>query len=144
MKTNLIILVYHLIIAVLNGYLFLFINNSFIHFNNHKINSLSSIERYFLVLFIAPIIETVVFQFLLYKLIKNKIHNVWIAILLMSFVFSQAHWYHWIYVLMTFFGGIIINHFYVTVYKKEGDWTSFWLTVMLHFCYNFYGLIFID
>lgn len=134
-----------LLYAVIIGYAFNFINSNFIHFENAKHNSLSRNEIIFISLVFAPVIETLFCQHLLYKLLVSiKVRNDTINIFIMSFVFSQLHWYHWTYVLMVFFGSLSLNYFYIKTFKIKNEITAFILTIFLHLLYNLYGFLFVN
>lgn len=131
-------------VAVLNGYFFNFINDAFFHFTNPEFDRLSQRETFFLAVIIAPIIETIIFQVLTYKiLLYVGIKNNYTCIVIMSIIFSQMHWYYWLYVVMTFVSGLIINSFYLKMIKFKNTTWAFILTIILHLCYNFYGIIFV-
>lgn len=139
-----IIFVGYLIVAILNGYFFNFLNDTFFHFTNPKFDRLSQRETFFLAVIIAPIVETLIFQVLVYKsLLYFGIKNNYICIVIMSIIFSQMHWYYWLYVVMTFVSGLIINSFYVKLMKLRNTALAFILTMALHLCYNLYGVLFV-
>lgn len=131
-------------LAILNGYIFNFFNNYFINAEIDSFEKYSLLETVFLGVFVAPIVETFFLQFLLFKLLSEyfKIKNNIICILTMSFIFSQIHWYHWLYVIMTFFSGLILNKFYVTFHSSHKN--IFWITALLHSLYNLYGILFVQ
>lgn len=130
-------------LAILNGYIFNIFNDYFINTEIDALKKYSSLEIIFLVVFVAPTVETFFFQFLLFKLLSEyiKIENQTICILIMSLIFSQLHWYNWLYVLMTFVGGLILNTYYVSTLKSTRY--SLVLTIILHATYNLYGLLFV-
>lgn len=132
-----------LFFSICNGYFFNYLNNSFFQLHNDLFEGLSSFELAFLSVLVAPIIETILFQFLLYKMLKTSlsIRNDAICIIIMSIIFSQLHWYHWLYVLMTFTGGMILNIYYVSSLKQSRY--SLILTILLHSTYNLYGVLFV-
>ncbi len=100
---------------------------------------------FFLVVVFAPIIETLIFQFLLYRLLNQmRIKNTLIIVIIMSFAFSQAHWYHWLYVVATFINGLFLNYYYVYIYKKKNELIAVLLTIALHSSYNLYGFLFVE
>jgi len=131
------------ILAVVNGYFFNFINDYYFHIETKLPTGISQKEMAFLAVFVAPFLETLIFQYLLHAGL-TKVLNVksnLVCVLLMSFVFSQIHWYNWLYVIMTFFSGIILNSFYITFLNRTRYY--FMLTVLFHALYNLYGVLFI-
>lgn len=145
LKKILQLLFIYFILSVINGYIFFFLNSHFFHLKNNKVQGLSQIELNFLALIIAPIFETLFFQFLLYTIFKTvlKIKNEVIIIILMSLVFSSAHHYHWLYMCTTFVGGILLNIFYTSVLKIKDEKYAILFTMLFHFLYNLYGFLFV-
>jgi hypothetical protein len=58
-----------------------------------------------------------------------------------EFNFSQVHWYNWLYVIMTFFGGLILNSFYVKINNNSPKY-SYAFTALFHALFNLYGFLF--
>lgn len=134
-----------LLIKIINGYLFTYINNRFFKLENRAFDNLSEGELFFVAVVAAPIIETLIFQYTLYKILNYlKVKNTLILIVLMSIVFSLAHSYHWLYMLATFFSGLILNHLYISTLKNRGEWLAVLLTVGLHLSYNLFGFLLVD
>jgi uncharacterized protein len=133
-----------LCIAILNGYFFSYLNEQYFHFssNGNDLNELSYSGKLLIILIVAPLIETLFFQFfpsqVLYKL---KVTKQFYLVLIPSILFSLAHCYFWLYMVMAFIGGIILNYYYIEM-KKFSKY-SFSLTVFLHFLYNLYGFLFV-
>lgn len=130
---------------LINGYVFTYINYRYFKLENAIFEELSEKEMLFLAVVLAPIIETLIFQLFLFRLInKTRINNTSIIIILMSFAFSQAHWYHWLYVVAAFINGLFLNYFYLYTYRKKNELIAVLLTIALHSSYNLYGLLFVD
>jgi hypothetical protein len=106
-------------------------------------DDISKEEMAFLAVLVAPFLETLFFQFLFYKALTGwlGLKNDVVCILIMSFAFSQMHWYNWLYVVMTFFGGLILNTFYITFRGRTRYY--FMITVLFHALYNLYGVLFV-
>ena len=146
MKKMFIFFVLSFALALLNGYFFNYINDTYLHFNvnYNKHQNISKKELNIIAIFVAPIIETLVFQYLPYLIltkwigIKNKLF----CIIIMSIIFSSMHYYNWLYITMTFFGGIILNNLYI-YYNKHAHTYSFILTVLFHALFNLFGFLFI-
>ncbi len=136
---------FSLLYAILNGYFFNFINDNFIHFENKKYDDFSKNEMFFISVVFAPVMETIFCQLLLYKFLRViKIKNDNLNIFIMSFIFSQLHWFHWNYVVMVFFSSLALNYLYVKVFKLKNELIAFILTVLLHSLYNLYGFLFVN
>ena len=146
MKKLIIFFLISFALALLNGYFFNYINDTYLHFdvNYNKYQNISKNELNFISVFIAPFLETFIFQYLPYLILTKwiKIRNTVFCIIIMSIIFSSVHYYNWLYIIMTFFGGIILNNLYI-YYSKHSCKYSFILTVLFHSLFNLYGLLFI-
>ncbi|SMO35785.1 hypothetical protein SAMN06265171_101257 [Chryseobacterium rhizoplanae] len=129
--------------ALLNGYFFNYINNAYFQIESNNTENFSQIEKIIIILMIAPILETLIFQHILYLVLKKiKIQNDILCIVIMSIIFSSMHYYNWLYMVMTFFGGLILNNLYLYYYKHNNKY-CFILTVLFHALFNLYGYLFI-
>lgn len=146
MKKLILFFLISFVLAVLNGYFFNYINDTYLHFdvNYNKSQNISKNELNFIAIFIAPLIETFIFQYLPYLILSKwiRLDNKAFCILIMSTIFASMHYYNWLYIVMTFFGGIILNNFYI-YYHKHIPKYSFVLTVLFHALFNLYGFLFI-
>jgi hypothetical protein len=134
-----------LLFKIINGYVFTYINHRFFKLENVIFEELSEKEMFLLAVVIGPIIETLIFQLFLYRFInKTRIINTSIIIILMSFAFSQAHWYHWLYVVAAFINGLFLNYFYLYTYKKKNEFIAVLLTIALHSSYNLFGFLLVE
>jgi len=134
-----------LLFKIINGYVFTYINHRFFKLENVIFEELSEREMFLLAVVIGPIIETLIFQLFLYRFInKTRINNTSIIIILMSFAFSQAHWYHWLYVVAAFINGLFLNYFYLYTYKKKNEFIAVLLTIALHSSYNLFGFLLVE
>ncbi len=130
------------IIAVFNGFFWDWINRLFIHANIiNTIASKSITEQVMVGLVLAPIIETFLLQRLPNNiLIKLKVRNTKILIIIPSLIFGLCHIsYSWYYGVAAFFGGLILNYFYI--HSKEISKYFFILTILLHLLYNLMAFI---
>jgi hypothetical protein len=133
-----------LTLAILNGYFFDFINNKFFHFTSDEngLSGFSTTSKFIIVVLITPLIETLIFQFIPIEFLKRtKWSKPLFLILVPSLIFSMMHYYHFIYVIMTFVGGIILNYYYLEMQKISKY--PFLLTALLHSLYNLYGFLFV-
>ncbi len=142
---NILLFITCLSVAILNGYFFNYLNSRYFHYssNNSGLSEFSEIEKFIIVIVIAPILETLIFNLLPNFLLKKiSIHNKPLLILLPSILFSIFHLYHPLYALMALVGGIIMNWYFLNVHKKTK--IAFWLVALLHAAYNFYGYLFVN
>ena len=139
---NVLFFFFSFLLAVLNGYIFWLFAINCVSYES-PLNEMSRKEAGFVILFIAPFIETFLFQFLIYYLLFSilKIRNKFINIIIMSLIFSLMHQYNWLYMVMVFLGGIVLNNLYI--YYKDKTRYSFLITVFFHFLYNLYGFLFV-
>ncbi len=95
-----------------------------------------------MIVVLAPIIETVIFQYIPNEILEgSNLESYFLKIIIPSLLFSLAHIYHPIYMLMTFIAGIMLNKFYIDT--KRQTRLFFILTILLHAMYNLYGYLFI-
>lgn len=133
------------LLSILNGYMFSYINSRFFQLENEAFDDLSRKEFFFAAVIFAPIIETLIFQYGLYNFLDYlKLKNALIIIVLMSFIFSLVHHYHWIYMVATFSSGLILNYLYVTILRSRGELIAVLLTTAMHSSYNLFGFLFVD
>ncbi|MEN9610827.1 MAG: hypothetical protein RLZZ628_1641 [Bacteroidota bacterium] len=134
-----------LLLAIVNGYIFNYINNKYFHLasNENGLDDYPKIGKIIIIIIIAPIIETVLCQVLPFSILSAlKVVNKLLLILIPSLIFASMHHYHWLYMLMTFFGGLILNYYYYCVVQIHSEY-AFALTAILHATYNLYGFLFI-
>ena len=134
-----------LLIKILNGYFFGYINDRFFKLENRAFDILSEGELFFAVTVVAPIIETLIFQYGLHRFLRYlKVKNTLILICLMSLVFSLGHNYHWLYMVAIFFNGLILNYLYINTLENRGELVAVLLTALIHSLYNLFGFLFLD
>lgn len=132
-----------LLIAIINGHLFIYLNNSFFHLHStdNDLSKFSVISKFALTIILAPLIETFLFQYLPnIILVKLKITNRAWLIVLPAILFGCMHFYFWLYAVAAFFGGLILNFLYI--YCKERSKYYFLIVVLFHSLYNLYGYIY--
>lgn len=130
---------------VINGYVFTYINHTYFKLDNEIFEELSEKDIFLIAVILSPIIETLIFQLVLYRLIiKTAISSISIIIILMSFAFSLAHGYHWLYVIAAFINGLFLNYFYVYVLRNKNELIAVLLTILMHSSYNLFGFLFVE
>jgi uncharacterized protein len=129
--------------AICNGYFFSWlINYLSLHTNQKELHALSKVDLFLMIAFWAPIAETVIFQYIPIELIVKKFKSKWISILVSALLFCSIHFYNYIYVVMTFFAGIILGIAYFES-KKHSRWAIVH-TICFHSAYNVYGFLFVN
>lgn len=130
-----------LILKILNGHLFEFLNNTYFHLESRADNLVEKNDLIFLAVIIGPIIETLIFQLGLNELlIKLKIKNYFLLLIIPSVLFASSHYYNWLYIILTFIGGLLLNWFYLYA-KVNGKFYAFCWVVFTHSLYNLYGVL---
>jgi uncharacterized protein len=130
--------------SILNGYVFNYINDHYIHYpgTDNGLGKFSTIRKFFIAVLVGPLIETALLNLLPNSIFtKLKITNEYILIIIPSVLFGLCHCYHPLYVAMTFIAGLLYNWYYV--YSKKNGWYAYWLVALLHAAYNLYGFLFV-
>jgi membrane protease YdiL (CAAX protease family) len=134
---------FYLSISIINGYFFNYIHTFYnVNNNQENINSLPHFDKFFILIIFAPILETTFFQYIPIEFSLKYTQKEWIAILISSLCFCSIHIYSFIYVLMAFFGGVILAKYYLYVRNKNKMPILF--TIFFHALYNIYGLLFVN
>ena len=144
MNISLRVLIKHLVIAILTAYFFNWLNKSFFNFKNSPQNDLKALTestKNIIILIVGPFFETLIYQLPLLYFRKTKTH--WAILIFMCLLFALTHLYNPIYFIFAFFLGLNFNLFFVKIKKGENINEAFFLTFLLHFIFNLYGLLFI-
>ncbi|MBU2525503.1 MAG: CPBP family intramembrane metalloprotease [Bacteroidetes bacterium] len=115
-----------------------------VDFGENSMENKSLLHIFFLVVIFAPILETMFFNVLPVELLNSFIKNKYLIILLASIVFALIHTYSVAYLIMTYFGSIGLNAFYLVVKEKKGLLMASGLTILLHSIYNLIGFLLIE
>lgn len=132
------------ILAIVNGYLLnYFLNNySKVVINKDQFNGLNSFSQFCIIIFISPIVETVIFQYLPNILLNRLgIRQNLLLVLFPSLLFGFIHFYNLLYFLMGLIAGILLNSLYI-VSKSNSRFPIFIVTIF-HLLYNLWGYVFI-
>jgi len=92
-----------------------------------------------LLILIAPLFETLVFQFAIIEIVKKISKNSIIAILMSALVFASTHFYDFYYVVSALIVGLLLAIFYLT-YKNRTF--AFFSVFFVHSINNL--IVFID
>lgn len=95
----------------------------------------SKTEEFILVVIVAPIFETFIFQYLPNFYLRK--YNVCYTILISSFLFGLAHNYSYIYILYGFIVGLLFISAYVFSIKEKIN--PFLIICYTHFIYNLFA-----
>jgi uncharacterized protein len=81
--------------------------------------------------FLAPLLETALYQALPIELLSRKTSFSWQAeVVISAMLFGAAHWYSWGYVLSTFLVGLMLAYGYVVRRRARGR--PFFLVFLVH------------
>lgn len=98
----------------------------------------SKLEEFFLVVFLAPLIETLIFQYTIISYLLNKIPKAVLFVCLFSaLLFGLSHFYSQVYVFKTFISGILFGTLYLVVNSKNNS--PIIAVALAHSLYNFIG-----
>ena len=103
-------------------------NNS----NNHQFPSI--LEEILLAIILAPLVETIIFQFLLLRLLQKYVKYIYIQIFLSALVFGLAHCYSISYVIKAFLSGVLYSTLFIIVEKRGKN--GFLYVLISHTMYN--------
>jgi uncharacterized protein len=131
-----------LVLAILNAYFFNWINEAFFHLQTGEFEKMPRSELFFFTVIIAPAAETLLVQYLPNRILeKLKVENLFLLIVIPSIIFSLGHLYFWLYAVMTFFSGLILNYYFLWL-KKRSEYYLY-ITMLFHATYNLYGFLFV-
>jgi membrane protease YdiL (CAAX protease family) len=93
--------------------------------------------EFFVACVVAPLLETALFQQLLYKLLHRfNVKHIWIVVI-GGLMFGLAHSYNILYMIDAFFGGMILMACYILRIEKQ----PFLTTCIVHALFNFIALM---
>ncbi len=95
--------------------------------------------KFISVVFIAPIVETFIFQYIIIKSLLGKVDSLWIVLISSSF-FGLSHFYDLFYIVNTFFIGLVFATAFIN--WKGTKLSPFFIVFIVHSLHNL--LIFIS
>ncbi|NFP92699.1 CPBP family glutamic-type intramembrane protease [Clostridium sporogenes] len=111
---------------------------------NLVVSESNFISEFILVIIIAPLIETLIFQYSIIKFLRNfnilKNNNI-IIILISSILFGLSHPYSLTYIINTTILGIFLSYSFV-IYENKNE-SPFWVVCAIHSLKNFTSFVFI-
>lgn len=143
-RKNILIFTACLVGAILNGYLFNYLNDKYFQFhsNQNGLSSFSKCETFIIIVFIAPIVETIFFNYLPnFYLRKLKINNSALLVIIPSLLFAFFHFYNPIFALMAFIAALIVNWYFNV---NRNIFVAVASVCLLHVLYNLYGYLFVN
>jgi len=113
--------------------------NRLFHFknniNNPYIENSNTISFFVLSIFIAPLFETLFFQYGIIKTFTYFNPNTkFISVFVSSVFFALNHWFGIVYVIYTFFMGLFFGFLYFTSEKR--GFKPYWVIVAVHALHN--------
>ncbi|WP_133227976.1 CPBP family intramembrane glutamic endopeptidase [Mucilaginibacter psychrotolerans] len=131
------------VFSLCNGYLFDYIGSTFFPgLDGNPIDKESVPEQLFLACIVAPLIETLIFQYAVIKLLKRiGIRNFYLLLTIPAVLFGLSHYYNPLYIMAMFIGGLIMN--YLFLYCQANGYKAFWWVALLHCLYNLFGILFV-
>jgi len=92
-------------------------------------------EEFLLVVFFAPLLETLIFQYSIISYILEKRPNAYLfSCIFSAILFGLSHFYSPEYILKTFFSGLLFGSLYLVV--KDKNKNSFLIVAVTHSIYN--------
>ena len=123
-----------IIVSILNSLLFsllsyLITGNGL---RNDAMDNMDTKDQFFIAVLVAPIIETLIFQYALIESIRQKIKPSY-ACLLSAFAFALVHFYSVYYFLFALIGGLTFAYMY---YLEKSVIKSILVVLTAHILYN--------
>ncbi|NTD96334.1 CPBP family intramembrane metalloprotease [Agrobacterium tumefaciens] len=88
-------------------------------------------EEFLIVIIIAPIIETLIFQYLLIEtMLGLKLHP-WLCIIVSGSLFGTSHWFNWAYILALSGVGFMPGYYYLAL-KKQYFLNKLVFVILIH------------
>lgn len=131
-----------LLASILTGYFFGVLNTLFFHYESRMGMYDNKGIALVVGVFIAPGIETFLCNLLPNLILRLFTNRFYILLIIPSILFGLFHTYNPVYVVYTFFGGIILNYLYLKSMEHERSTLSaFILTGLLHTSFNLFVLL---
>lgn len=128
-----------LLLNFLNNYIFAILAKHFsISLNKGFDDNYSFTEKIVLFIIIGPIIETLLFQYVVIEICKDQKMALKYCCLLSAFIFASLHLYNVFYFLYAFVTGLLFAYLYLA---GKNEKNAILLTLVTHIIYN--GIAFI-
>lgn len=99
-------------------------------------------SHWFLAIVIAPIVETLIFQYGVFKILqasKFTRDKYGIYIFISALLFGFVHWYSLRYIVFAFSAGLTLGYTYYLYHKRPEK--AFWTTTLVHSLHNLSGVL---
>lgn len=96
------------------------------------VGGMSAINEFLLAVILAPIIETLIFQYAIIETVRQKTRPIY-ACLLSATAFALLHSYSIFYFLYALVSGLLFAYLY---YLEKSEWKSFVIVLSAHCLYN--------
>lgn len=129
-----------LLASILNGYFWGFLNELYFHYAaKPRIQDAGKGVEFIFAIILAPCGETFLCNFFPNLVLRAFTTRFYILLIVPSILFAFNHTYNPLYVVYTFFGGIILNYFYLKSREVEQSTIPalIW-TCLLHASFNFF------
>ncbi|OIN59233.1 CPBP family glutamic-type intramembrane protease [Arsenicibacter rosenii] len=123
---------------IFSKFFFIFIPNKSVQ-SFHNFNSIS--EELYEVLIWAPVLESLLFQYLVIEFIYSKSKSISFSIIGSSLLFGLWHFYSINYILFSFSIGIFLSYTYLTFRSKFNILGANISVIFIHFTLNLKSLI---
>lgn len=100
---------------------------------NHTLTKLNSGNEFLVAVILAPVIETLIFQYALIETIRQKVKPFYACLISASF-FALAHIYSPYYVLFAFVSGLLFGYLYLS---RKSVLRACLLVLIAHASYNY-------
>lgn len=133
------LIVFVIVLNFLNNYIFFVISNFLnISLNKGFNNNYTFNEKIVLFIIVAPLIETLLFQYIVIEIFKSIKIRLKYCCILSAFVFASMHLYNIFYFLYAFVGGLMFAFLYT---RGKNQKYAMLLPLIAHTIYN--GIVFI-
>ncbi len=88
---------------------------------------------------LAPFIETLINQWLVFKILRRYTTNINLIIFISALLFGLSHWYSVGYIFFTFIIGIFLMQAFI--FWSGKDLSKYMMTVIIHMIHNTIMLI---
>lgn len=105
----------------------------------NKMHTYALWEQVLLLLIIAPLAETYIFQRLFLEGMVSLTGRKWLSVILIAILFGLAHSYSVPYMVKAFIAGLLYSCQYLLL--KAKGYRAFWYTTGTHFTYNLVTLL---
>lgn len=107
---------------------------------SNPVNDSPIYEHVLLGLFLAPLFETLIFQYFIIEIMFRLKARPLQAVFISALLFGLSHPYNLIYVLVTIVFGFVYSLYYVLL-RSQGGGYKFWLVALLHSSWNLVALL---